>query len=157
MPTTVASSMAMPEPSTVAAMTQRPRPLERARGSGTAAAGVGPPVWDTSLIEGAVFAVGETVEARMVRTHAVTRTVVPPPATRPRRNMGPSLFLGRPDAGGGPVRARHFKILTARATTRIPTTRETADSAIIMSFAQVLTADTSVGLKAAAVANAKWK
>ena len=30
--TTVASSMAMPEPRTVAATTQRPRPLERARG-----------------------------------------------------------------------------------------------------------------------------
>ena len=39
--TTVASSMAMPEPSTVAAMTQRPRPLERARGSATAGGPVG--------------------------------------------------------------------------------------------------------------------
>ena len=48
-------------------------------------------------------------------------------------------------------------MLTARATTRIPTTREMADSAIIMSLAQTLTADTSVGLKAAAVAKEKWK
>ena len=39
--TTVASSMAMPEPSTVAAMTQRPRPLERASGSATAGGPVG--------------------------------------------------------------------------------------------------------------------
>ena len=52
---------------------------------------------------------------------------------------------------------RHFKMLTARATTRIATTREMASSAIIMSFIQALTADTSVGLKAVAVANAKWK
>ena len=65
-------------------------------------------------------------------------------------------------AGGGQEerlggRARHFKMLTARATTRIPTTREMADSAINMSFAQGLIADTSVGLNAVAVAKEKWK
>ena len=41
MPTTVESSMAMPEPSTVAATTHRPVPLERARGSATAGGPVG--------------------------------------------------------------------------------------------------------------------
>ncbi len=46
-------------------------------------------------------------------------------------------------------------MLTARATTRIPTTREMADSAINMSFAQGLIADTSVGLNAVAVAKLK--
>ena len=61
----------------------------------------------------------------------------------------------RPAASGPQV--RYFKMLTARATTRIATTREMASSAIIMSFIQGLTADTSVGLKAVAVANAKWK
>ncbi len=54
-------------------------------------------------------------------------------------------------------RGRYFKMLTARATTRIATTKEMASSAIIMSFIQGLTADTSVGLKAVAVAKAKWK
>ncbi len=78
-----------------------------------------------------------------------------------RRDTDPEVH-GPIIVPGPPGRARaawpgHFKMLTARATTRIPTTREIADSAIIMSFAQVLTADTSVGLKAVAVANAKWK
>ncbi len=77
--------------------------------------------------------------------------------SRPQALMRPSWPLSRPVprlAGRVPG---HFKMLTARATTRIPTTREMADSTIIMSLAQVLTADTSVGLKAAAVANEKWK
>ena len=52
---------------------------------------------------------------------------------------------------------RYFRMLTARATTRMATTREMASSAIIMSFIQGFTADTSVGLKAVAVAKAKWK
>ena len=77
-------------------------------------------------------------------------------ATRTLRCMEPSLFPEPPGRVSATLPG-HFKMLTARATTRIPTTREIADSAIIMSFAQVLTADTSVGLKAAAVANAKWK
>ena len=50
MPTTVESSMAMPEPSTVAATTQRPRPLERARGLGTAPTGTPPPAPPPALI-----------------------------------------------------------------------------------------------------------
>ena len=95
MPTTVESSMAIPEPSTVAATTQRPGAED----------------------EG---------ERRRARAAAATRH-------------------------------GHFKMLTARATTRMPTTSEIADSAIIMSLAHGLTADTSVGLKAVAVAKAKWK
>ena len=42
----------------------------------------------------------------------------------------------------------YFRILTARATTRIPTTSEIVSSAIIMSFAHGLIAETSVGLNA---------
>ena len=42
----------------------------------------------------------------------------------------------------------YFRILTARATTRIPTTTEIASSAIIMSFAHGFIAETSVGLNA---------
>ena len=45
----------------------------------------------------------------------------------------------------------YFRMFTARATTRIPTTTEIVSSAIIMSFAQGFIADTSVGLKAIAV------
>ena len=41
-------------------------------------------------------------------------------------------------------------MFTARATTRIPTTTEIASSAIIMSFAHGLIAETSVGLNAIA-------
>ena len=103
------------------------------------------PVGVGSLASPPLLDRGAAVRARVVR-----ETVAPV------RSTAPSLFVDRPGAGGA-TRARHFKMLTARATTRIPTTREMADSAIIMSFAQVLTADTSVGLKAAAVANAKWK
>ena len=43
------------------------------------------------------------------------------------------------------------RIFTARATTRIPTATEIICSAIIMSFAQGLTAETSAGLNASAV------
>ena len=70
-----------------------------------------------------------------------------------------SIIVGRPSRRGrtAVTRARYFKMLTARATTRIATTREMASSAIIMSFIQGFTADTSVGLKAVAVAKAKWK
>jgi hypothetical protein len=69
-----------------------------------------------------------------------------------------SIIVREPSRrGAGATRARHFKMLTARATTRIATTREMAASAIIMSFIQGFTADTSVGLKAVAVAKAKWK
>ena len=69
---------------------------------------------------------------------------------------GSIIVRGRLGVGGA-TGARHFKMLTARATTRIATTREMASSAIIMSFIQGFTADTSVGLKAVAVAKAKWK
>ena len=80
-------------------------------------------------------------------------TVAPAPGPHPTimaADPSPRLCASAGSAG-------HFKMLTARATTRIPTTREMADSAINMSLAQGLTADTSVGLKAAAVANEKWK
>jgi hypothetical protein len=45
----------------------------------------------------------------------------------------------------------HFRIFTALATTRIPTTTEIISSAIIMSFAHGLIAETSVELNAIAV------
>ena len=48
--TTVASSMAIPEPSTVAATTHRPLPLESATGSATEAIGGVPPASAVSLI-----------------------------------------------------------------------------------------------------------
>ena len=70
---------------------------------------------------------------------------------------GSIIVRGPARRGAGATRARHFKMLTARATTRIATTREMASSAIIISFIQGFTADTSVGLKAVAVAKAKWK
>ena len=49
MPTTVASSMAMLEPSTVAATTQRPRLLENASGSVAAPDGSGSPAPDAGF------------------------------------------------------------------------------------------------------------
>ena len=124
----------------MAATTQRPRPLERASDA-----------LDRTLARrcGAAGLVPAAHrEERRVAREAVA----------PRRSTPPSLLVGRPGAGGRPrPRARHFKMLTARATTRIATTREMASSAIIMSFIQGFTADTSVGLKAVAVAKAKWK
>jgi hypothetical protein len=42
----------------------------------------------------------------------------------------------------------YFRMFTARATTRIPTTTEIVSSAIIMSFAHGFIAETSVGLNA---------
>ena len=69
----------------------------------------------------------------------------------------PSCCVGAAERVPSAATRVYFKMLTARATTRIATTREMASSAIIMSFIQGLTADTSVGLKAVAVAKAKWK
>lgn len=99
------------------------------------------------------------------RRQAAATAVLPKTATRRPNDTGPSCFLQRCDAmrrggvrwGAAPGPTCYFRILTARATTRIATTSEMADSAIIMSFIQALTADTSVGLKAVAVAKAKWK
>ena len=51
------------------------------------------------------------------------------------------------------VAAGYLRMLTALATTRIATSSEIASSAIIMSLAQGLIAETSVGLNAAAVVN----
>jgi hypothetical protein len=48
-------------------------------------------------------------------------------------------------------------MLTVRATTRMPTTRERADSAMSINFPHGLTAETSVWLKAVAVAEEMWK
>ena len=45
-------------------------------------------------------------------------------------------------------RGPYFRMFTARATTRIPTTSEIVSSAIIMSFAHGFIAETSVGLNA---------
>ncbi len=175
MPTTVASSRAMLEPSTVAARTQRPRPLDSARGSAAAPAGVaplesgpltgalpcprnskprpGPAKWSCWRYCGLRSSSGSCRTTTGRRRHEANDA--------DRRDMGPRgasthhcSWVARARPG---LPAGYFKMLTARATTRIPTTREMADSAIIMSFAQVLTADTSVGLNAAAVANAKWK
>jgi hypothetical protein len=99
-----------------------------------------------------------------VRRHRACPRRSPGEATRGEGDGGAgsehaSIIVGRPSRRGrtGATRARHFKMLTARATTRIATTREMASSAIIMSFIQGFTADTSVGLKAVAVAKAKWK
>ena len=47
----------------------------------------------------------------------------------------------------------YFKMFTARATTRMPMTRDTAASVIIISLAHRLIADTSVELNAVAVQN----
>ena len=55
---------------------------------------------------------------------------------------------GRPDDERGQC---YLRIFTALATTRIPTTTEISCSAIIMSFAQGLTAEMSAGLNASAV------
>ena len=139
MPTTVESSMAIPEPRTVAATTQRPRPLERARDVPTAPwpVGVALPVSPPPLTGACAARCKETDGARAEHGSIMVR----------------GALSARP--GGGP--ARHFKMLTARATTRMATTREMASSAIIMSFIQGFTAETSVGLKAVAVAKAKWK
>jgi hypothetical protein len=49
---------------------------------------------------------------------------------------------------GGWSTLPYFRILTARATTRIPTTTEIVSSAIIKSFAHGFIAETSVGLNA---------
>jgi hypothetical protein len=55
---------------------------------------------------------------------------------------------GRPDDRRGRY---YLRIFTALATTRIPTATEIISSAIIMSFAHGLIAETSVGLNAIAV------
>ena len=51
----------------------------------------------------------------------------------------------------------YFRMFTARAITRSPTTTEIAASTIIMSFAHGLIAETSVGLNAIAVSNDKCR
>jgi len=56
-----------------------------------------------------------------------------------------------------PVHRTYFRMFTARATTNIATSREMLSSSIIMSLAQGLTADTSVGLKAVAVVKDKCR
>ena len=48
-------------------------------------------------------------------------------------------------------------MLTARATTRSATSSEITSSAIIMSLAQDLIAETSVGLNAIAVVNDRYR
>ena len=58
---------------------------------------------------------------------------------------------------GGPAGAGYLRMLTALETTRIATSSEIASSVIIMSFAQGLIAETSVGLNAVAVVNERWR
>ena len=170
MPTTVESSMAMPEPRTMAATTQRPRPLERARGSGAAPVGVTPPASPPVLIAGSSLgavvhgegdggADGQADDGGDVGGIPVTaRPVDPDSGARCNGQRHGSIMVpGALRCGWANGPYRYFRMLTARATTRIATTREMASSAIIMSFIQGLTADTSVGLKAVAVAKAKWK
>ncbi len=91
------------------------------------------------------------------RRHAATTAAIPSVVTRPPDGMTPLCLLDPSGAAATDVRSGYFKMLTARATTRMATTREMASSAIIMSFIQGFTAETSVGLKAVAVAKAKWK
>ena len=50
-----------------------------------------------------------------------------------------------------------LRMLTTLETTRIATSSEITASAIIMSLAQGLMAETSVGLNAMAVVNERWK
>jgi len=107
------------------------------------------------VVSAASWAVGELLHDE--RADAAPRATAPAAVSRPRAFMRPSWSVSTSGRIGRPGHPGHFKMLTARATTRIPTTREMADSAINMSLAQPLTADTSVGLKAVAVANAKWK
>ena len=92
-----------------------------------------------------------------VRRPAVTSAVPTSATTRPPDGMASLLFVESDGAADPRAGADYFKMFTARATTRMATTREMASSAIIMSFIQGFTADTSVGLKAVAVAKAKWK
>ena len=115
--------------------------------------------WSSSWMRGRPSAVRRSGELPQDDEDAGGR-----PATAPTRRPGPRtawLHHGSCARRRAIRRARpawrYFKMLTARATTRIATTREMASSAIIMSFIQGLTADTSVGLKAVAVAKAKWK
>jgi hypothetical protein len=53
--------------------------------------------------------------------------------------------------------AGYLRMLTARETTRMATSREIASSAIIMSLAHGLMAETSVGLNAVAVLNERYR
>ncbi len=86
-----------------------------------------------------------------------TRAAPATATTRPTWDMVPLWCSGAQRVARRPGPVSYFRMLTARATTRIATTSEMASSAIIMSFAHGLTAETSVGLKAVAVAKAKWK
>ena len=70
------------------------------------------------------------------------------------RRCGWSQRAGITRGGWGTVGTRrYFKMFTARETTSTATTSEIAASNIIMSLAQDLIAETSVGLKAVAVVN----
>ena len=75
-------------------------------------------------------------------------------ALRQGRTLPPR---GNSPLGRGLASAGYFKMFTARETTSIATTSESASSDIIMSFAQGLIAETSVGLKAVAAANERCR
>lgn len=64
-----------------------------------------------------------------------------------------------PAVGSDPLPALsgYLRMLTARATTRIATINEVDSSAMVMSLPHGLTAETSVGLKAVAEVNERWR
>ncbi len=77
-----------------------------------------------------------------------------------RDRQGPAaraVLAGRGPAGLSLGSLRYLRMLTARATTSTATTSEIASSAIIMSLDQGRIAETSVGLKAAAVVKARCR
>ena len=78
------------------------------------------------------------------REHQHRRLVIPRPRSGSRERCRSRLSPSSKTAGD------YLRMFTARATTRIPTTTEIASSAIIMSFAHGLIAETSVGLNAIA-------
>jgi len=89
---------------------------------------------------GRAVAVLEALTGQVFLATLVARLVA---AYRPRPRPRPSR----------PGRAGYLRMLTALETTRIATSSEIASSAIIMSLAHGLIAETSVGLNAVAVVN----
>jgi hypothetical protein len=88
---------------------------------------------------------------------------------RPNRHVVPQLSLERPLRDYVAVRQElgrrdrsaggywSGRMLTARAMTRMPSTSETADCTNMVSFAQRANGSTSVGLKAVAFVNEKYR
>src|SRR6478609_2845308 len=70
-------------------------------------------------------------------------------------SLAECVTVDEPGTTKGPT--GYFRMLTARATTSTATMSEIASSAIIKSLAHGRTAETSVGLKAIAVLNERWR